>query len=286
MNILFYGNCQCACLYSIFNLQPPLNSKIIMVHTSYDMSKDDFDILISNYDIIITQPISDNYKDKYYLSTKYLIENKKPNTKIIIFPSLHFDFYYSDLQYITIKDTLVDKPSPYHYKYMRDYISNNKTADNYINEIVNNKELIKKEDLLIKANSSIEELIRRENDVISKYNKINNVYIIKASEFIKNNFLKKLLFYSMNHPTKFMFHFIIYEIIKIVKFDEHILKHINYNIDPLNHDRCIIYDCMKSVCNFDIHENGFMLNNNINNTVDIYNEYVKYYNENEHERDN
>jgi len=278
MNILFYGNCQCACLYNILNLQPPFKSKILMVHESYNINKKDFDKLISEANIIITQPISDNYKDKYYLSSKYLIENKNPNSIIIIFPSLHFDFYYIDLQYIKLKEVIIDKPSAYHYKYMREYIDTNKSAENYINNIVNNEFLITKEELLLTANNSIDELKRRENEVIEKYKNVNNVHIIIASEFIKNNFYKQLLFYSMNHPTKYMLHFIMNEIIKLCKFDSKIHKDINYNLDPLNQDRCIIYKCIQPICKFNIYEKGFMLTNTINNIVDIYNEYKKYYN--------
>ena len=37
---------------------------------------------IQDADIIITQPISDNYREKPHLSTKYLVENVKPCTKI------------------------------------------------------------------------------------------------------------------------------------------------------------------------------------------------------------
>ena len=128
MNILFYGNCQCACLYSIFNLQKYFNVKLLMVHECYTINKDDFDKIIFDANIIITQPISDNYKGKNYLSTKYVIENKSFNANVIIFPSLHFDFYYIDLQYIFKNNIIFDKPHAYHYKYMMEYITKKKNV--------------------------------------------------------------------------------------------------------------------------------------------------------------
>ena len=44
-------------------------------------------------DIIITQPISDNYLGKEFLSTSYVLSNCNLNCKIIILPSYYFQFY-------------------------------------------------------------------------------------------------------------------------------------------------------------------------------------------------
>lgn len=66
---------------------------------STNIDQAEFTYLINKCDIIITQPIQDNYRNKSYLSTSYIINNKKSECKIILFDSCYFSFYYFDLTY-------------------------------------------------------------------------------------------------------------------------------------------------------------------------------------------
>jgi len=88
-------------------------------------------------------------------------------------------------------------------------------------------------------------------DELNKYTTNNtNCNIIIASTFIKDNYKKKLLFYSVNHPTKYLLHYISIEILKKLGINYNL---INPNIDPLySNERCILYKCIENVIEFDI----------------------------------
>ena len=66
---------------------------------------------ILKHDIIITQNINDNYRNKNYLQTSFIANNVKNTTQIILFDSCWFDFYYTDA-IPTIYNI------PYHFNYM------------------------------------------------------------------------------------------------------------------------------------------------------------------------
>ena len=202
-------------------------------------------------DIIITQSINDNYKDVDYLSTSYIIKNKKPECKLIIFDSCYFNFYYFDLTYKTFNNDILHKPLDYHYNKMIECYNNNNSVEHYITHFVDNLDLKSSEELDEIAENSLEELYNRDKNNKEKYND-ENMYIIGTYNYIKNNYKNKLLFYSMNHPTKYVIQFICEQIINTLQ----IQNTINYNIDLLSNPRCILYKCISKNVNFDINNHA------------------------------
>src|SRR5207253_526272 len=79
--ILFYGNCNLSAIKKILNIKDYLQYDIVCFDT--EITKDDFDAIIKKCDIIITQPIKDNYRDKQYLAANYIIQNAKDSCEII-----------------------------------------------------------------------------------------------------------------------------------------------------------------------------------------------------------
>ena len=65
MKILFYGNCQLFAILKTLNLYPDIITHNIECFSS-DICEEEFTLLINTSDIIITQPITDNYRDKMY----------------------------------------------------------------------------------------------------------------------------------------------------------------------------------------------------------------------------
>ena len=104
-------------------------------------------------------------------------------------------------------------------------------------------------------------------------NNDNNIYIISIHEYIKQNYKEKLLFYSKNHPTKYVIQYICHEIIKYLQ----IKNTINYDIDVLNNPKCILYKCISKNVNFDINNhNALTLNNtDINKITKLYYDIYK-----------
>jgi hypothetical protein len=277
-NLLYYGNCQVGSLNNIIKKSFSDYNITIVLCWMDNIDKNDFLNKIQQADIIITQPINPNYKNTNYLHTEFILENANENAKIIIFPSLHFNFYYFDLKYKTLKDnTLLREPSDYHYGELINYYLENKSEIDFFNEIIENPTFKLTVELENIAIDSINELEKRENE-ISKYNNIRECLIIKSSKFIEENYKKKLLFYSMNHPAKYIFHYIAELILDHLSID----KNINYEIDSLyNHERGLLYNCIQQVVYFDISkENPRLHNYNLEDKNKIINKYYDTYKKN------
>jgi len=266
MNILFYGNCQTYAVLKTLNLSHKYNVKNVECWKEH-IDRDYFSDLIKNSDIIITQHINDNYRDVDYLSTSFIIKNKKIDCKLIIFDSCYFNFYYFDLAYRMFDDKLLRKPIDYHYNKMIECYINNSSIEHYITYYVNNLDLKSSEELETIAQNSLEELYNRNKNNKEKYND-NNMYVIGTYEYIKNNYKDKLLFYSMNHPTKYVIQFICENIINILQ----IQNTINYDIDLLDNPRCILYKCISKNVNFDINNQNVLTSGitDINNITQLY----------------
>jgi hypothetical protein len=266
INILFYGNCQLYACFKTLNLSDKYNVSNIECWKN-KINKNNFTNIIKSSDIIITQSINDNYRNVDYLSTNYIIKNKKLNCKLIIFDSCYFNFYYFDLTYTKFNNDILHKPINYHYHKMIECYNNNKSIEYYITNFINNKNLKTYEELNIIAQDSLREIHKRFVKNKEMY-KDNNIFIISAYEYIKNNYKNKLLFYSMNHPSKFVIQFICEKIINILQ----IPNTINYDIDILNNPKCMLYKCIEKNVNFDINNNNPLILDitDINKIVQLY----------------
>ena len=266
MNILFYGNCQLFAILKTLNLSQ--NYNIFHIECwSQDIDQQYFTDIIKKCDVIITQSISNNYRNVEYLSTTYIIQYKNPNCKLILFDSCYFNFYYFDLTYKMFNNDVLHLPIDYHYNKMIECYNNGHSTEYYINNIVNNLDLKTSEELETIALDSLNELYNRYVNNKEKY-KDNNIYIISTYEYIKQNYKEKLLFYSMNHPTKYVIQNICEEIIKYLQIE----NTINYDIDLLSNTKCILYKCISKNVNFDINNNNPLVLNNtdINKITELY----------------
>lgn len=253
-NILFYGNCQTGGIKDIiYNCINHFN--IVTIPCFADIiEKNTFLNHIKNADIIITQPIHNNYRGTDYLHTEFILKHANLSTKIIIFPSLHFNFYYFDYGYKFLNNNeLLREPGDYHYYGLIECYKNSKSISDFFNEFVNNVNLKTKEELENIANDSLNELKNRENEMLN-YQNIRDCYIIHSSEFILNNYKNKLLFFSVNHPTKYLFHDIAEKIINYLNLPQKI----DYSIDPLHfNQRGILYKCIQNVVNFNLNNSEY-----------------------------
>lgn len=267
INILFYGNCQPFELLKTLNLCKDSYSTTYISCDTTNISESDFLNYIVNSNIIITQPINDYYKEKCYLGTSFIIKNAKPTTKIILFDSCYFNFYYFDLTYKSIDNILIRTPSDYHYNNMIECFKNNIDANTYIENYVNNPNLKTSEELDVIANGSLHELYTRSLNIQKKYS-ADNVFIISIHDFVKTNYKDKLLFYSMNHPTKLVCHYISEQIINYLN----ISNTINYNYDAFFGFKAILYACIQQNVNFDIsnHQPSVNTLNDVNSITNLY----------------
>jgi len=266
MKILFYGNCQLDAIRKTLAIESS-NEQVFIPCWTTDYDNIKFTSLLTQFDIIITQPIKDNYRDVDYLSTNFILNNISINCKVIIVDSCYFNFYYFDSQYVWVNNDGLHNPIDYHYKQMITCYKTNLSIDDYVNNVVNNENFKTYEELNNIADSGINELYKRYINNKNKYNKP-NIYFIPIYEFIKCNYKKKLLFYSMNHPTKYLIQYICEKILQILQ----IPNSIDYNKDFLDNPRCILYKCIQKHVNFDINQHlPLMLNKtNIYEITKIY----------------
>jgi predicted HTH domain antitoxin len=250
MRILIYSNCQGFAIKETLMIDPGLASVLYVPCWSTDITKEKFTQLIKESDVIITQPISDSYRNEDYLSTTYIIETASPTCKILIFNSCRFNFYYFDLTYKCLHGSIFKEPHDYHYNGILETYRNKLQIENYIEKYVNNISLKQPAELETIANDSIHELKRRNIATHEKYGSYRNVTILSVHDFIKDNYKQKLLFYSMNHPTKLLIQYLSEEIAKLIP----IKCTINYTVDELSEYRSILYKCIQPVVTFNIND--------------------------------
>jgi hypothetical protein len=260
INILFYGNCQVHAILKTLNL--PSNYNIFHIACWKDhITNEYFTDLIKKCDIIITQPVKENYRGREYLSTSYVIQHKKPTCKVIIFIGCYFSMYHFDLTYKQFNNEPLTKPIDYHYNTMIECYQNGKSIEYYINNYVNNLDLKSSEELEKIAENNVTELYKRYTSAKETYES-DNIYFIGVHSYIKENYKNKLLFYSMNHPTKVVIQYICEQIINILN----IKNTMNYEIDTFGAGcRCILYKCISKVVKFNINDHSPLWSNNTTN---------------------
>lgn len=256
MKILFYGNCQMNALMKISGLK----GQYIACYKT-QITNEDFNSLIKSCDIIFTQMIKDDYHNKFYLSTSNVIKQKKRDCKVFICSNNYMKFYYFDS--FTSKTLL--KPNPYHYLSIIKYKNDVQCIKN---NVINNIHFKSIEDLNKIVNKDIQELVARENIIKNIYIG-NNIHYIFTSEFIKNNYKDKLLFWTINHPTKYILQYMAKQISNTIKIE------INYDIDPLKNGPVqILYKSVQKLVHFNIdnYTSNYNLDNYIKSYIDSYSE--------------
>lgn len=132
---------------------------------------------------------------------------------------------------------------------------------------IENKYLYTTEYLENNIDKNIQELARREINMKS----LTNTYIIEISNFIKDNFRKQLLFYSFNHPTKYLLCYITREVLKILN----ISGDFNINHDPFVSPKSPIYNTVFNNLVLEFNPcNYYFTNNNHGMTID---EFIIFY---------
>ena len=267
-----YGSCQADTLAQILNSNAEFRSKYEYIPTKRVklLTEDDIhdlnDNVFSKLDLFIYQPI---YNYHPHMSTKYIIENVlKPECIKIVFPFLHFTAYHPQ----TIAVAGIDEFTSYHdINLMKLYVEKNSiNLDNFI-ETINSSNYYDQEYLMKLVNKNIL------NFRVREINFDQQGHYIPVSDFIINNYQKKLLFYTFNHPSKYILQYIVIEIFKYlnisISFDD--------NIDTLSSFIMLIYNSVHKNLNLQFEQHTTHIFSNIPFTkqqvflIDI-NAYDKY----------
>tara|TARA_S200000501_G_scaffold269141_1_gene252846 strand:- start:309 stop:1139 length:831 start_codon:yes stop_codon:yes gene_type:complete len=243
MKVLLYGNCQTGVIPKIIQ-HPDINFKRV-VCWSTNLTKKEFDKEIKFADIIITQPIRENYRDKEYLSTSYIAKNANQNAEIILFPSLYSGtVYYFDA--ISNESVNQATTTAFTHETLVNYYMEGGTDVGYFNtNFVSNKNLLTNKQLESNAQTVIGELKLREDEAIKQY----GLPFIPMSHFIEDNWKKNLLFYTQNHGTSHLYQYLAQKICEKIGING---DSIDLKKDPgRGHTRMIVYSCLENIVKFD-----------------------------------
>ena len=263
-NILFYGSCQNFHLYEndLYGrsfLRESLNNFNVTAIRCYetDISESDFNEIVKNSDYIITLPISENYRDKNYLSFKYILENVKETCKIIVFAPLDFDLYFFDqINSFYHNQQLLTQPSTFHFKTLFDYFRNGKSIKNFLDECFYNENFKNSEDLELILNNCLSETKKREDLALNLMSNRDNSYLIPMRQFFMDKHKNFMLHNSHNHPSPITFIYMAEYILNIIGMDT---NKIDRQTDPFgycteiygNKQSYPLYSCIKKYLNFD-----------------------------------
>ena len=210
-------------------LEIPAFSEQYEIHTYYMMdcvSKIDLD-KVSVCDLFLYQHVGENalkfVNNPLNLDVKSytpisLIRDVLPSDCIkISIPSPYFSGYFVNGTNEHAIKTLIDLPSS-----LRDYFPNycfnadllnmliKRESLEYMLTFLSDPELYSKERVLSNLTNTVKNLRLRE---------VENAIDIPMSDFIEENYQKKRLFHTTNHPTKHMFQYVINKILPIIGMD-------------------------------------------------------------------
>ena len=227
-----YGSCQAHALGLILN-----SNEIFKKHYQYhpikgawcatlEEIKDYNTNLFPTLDLLIYQPII-NYEDPK--TTKYITQNcLKPGCQLIVFPFLHFTGYHP--QNTSVWDTTNHKAVSSHYPECHYHDRNLIIA--YLKPNFNLDEFAKKINSLdfYDWNSTYNNTMQSLNKLRQREVNDHPGYYICVADFIQQNFQEQLLFWTVNHPTKYLLQFVakqVFNHLQIwISFDD--------RIDPLS----------------------------------------------------
>ena len=125
------GNCQANALskFLLSNSSFSSNYEYIETKSLLLMNEDELNYLyiyiLPILDLIIIQPISDEFNDNIKYSTKTMLNNINFDCITIIFPSLYFDFYHPYICYLNEENGKFLDTNNYHDKILINlYLSN------------------------------------------------------------------------------------------------------------------------------------------------------------------
>ena len=272
------GNCQSKALSTFLLSNNIFNNmyEYIEVKPIYLMNDNELNYFytytILELDLIIIQPINEDFNENIKYSTKTILNNTKKNCISILIPSLYFDFYHPYLCYLNRDSGKIQDPIDYHDKTLiKLYLAykectNEQIIEKYMN-IFNNEIFINNLMINDKLTLALQNIEKREHNF--KDYIVNNTFCIYSYDFIKNNYKEKLLFYSINHPSKYVFSYLTDEILKYLNID---IKDYPNDLDPFNTLIIPIYIFLKKSLNFDITQYNKMINDK-----SLYNKYIDVY---------
>ena len=212
-----FGNCQANPIGTILQSDQSFKQEFEFVPFSkpaFALRAEDIEATmehLSNLDVLITQNVSEKFG---VFSSRNLIANLKPGARVIRIPNVYFSGYTPEVTYFRAAEPHVTKFCDYHdANFLKFYFDDPDSALERTLDAYHSNTFYSKEFVLGNAEASIEELQKRELDC--------DVY---ATDYIKDNWQKDVLFYSMNHPNRNLLNHICRQVADSLDFSDVKLK--------------------------------------------------------------
>lgn len=217
---IVYGNCQTRVIGRILKSNRSFRQDYVIVTVpmvfEYETKKEMLEYLINDecfwkqVDLFVYQPVSENNKFSPILCTDRVIDNLKETCKKVEILNLYFTGYFP--QMIVGGSKVLNELNqagliPFGDKYIDGFIENGMNQEEIMN-IVLDENFIGAAEIIQNAESSLAELERREQQAD-----------VKITDYIKEHYQKKQLFYSCNHPNEEL----------ILEYTNRLLKFLNYD---------------------------------------------------------
>ena len=250
------ANCQGGSLRQFLNSNKYFleNYELIELKAIQTVTKEEIDNFYNTIhllDLIIIQPISDNYRNYHKYSTKSILAKIKKECVVIMFPSIYYDIYYPNLIHDNIKSINI---IVHDINIIKKFI-NSKNKQTFVNEcinMINDLNFYSKTFIINNIKTTINNLLKKELDAINKYDP---QYFIKISHFISSHYRKNILSVTLNHHTKYIYRYLSNEILHILDIN---ITPYPEKLDPqVNGESCIIYESVKNVINKEFQKNKY-----------------------------
>ncbi|WP_336488258.1 WcbI family polysaccharide biosynthesis putative acetyltransferase [Methylobacterium nigriterrae] len=192
MRVYCHGNCQASALgWLLAEIKPNWTIKSREVHnfdilqpTQFEQYCDD----IRSADIILSQPVSDNYRGVDFLSLSWLKAHKRPDGQLCVFPSIHYRGYNPQIFGLGIEAYKIG----YDDVHIADMYASGLSVEE-CHDRITSPMFFTRAFVLSEAMTNLRELIRRE-DVTGSHARVSPILATRMDQ--------ELLFHTFNHPNR------------------------------------------------------------------------------------
>jgi hypothetical protein len=269
---LLYGNCQAEAMKFHFSKIESFNDKyeIQQIKPVHFLTSEDVPELlkkIEETDLLIHQPISDNYKGLKELGSNFLKSKMKNGSVALSFPSIYFKGYNPEM--IGLKNfNKTNYQGPFSYydgQLMYEVFTGDQDVNSLISKI-NDESYFCKEKVIKAFNDSLNTLKQREKGLD-----------LTVSDIIEKHASKEKLFHVFNHPSLTIISELMKKIMIMINIDIEEIK----GSDTLNRTTYPVYSSIYKHLGFNFNNpHQYKIDNNEYSAVDYIRRIIGFVEEN------
>lgn len=240
-----FGNCQAHPIAQLLMANEHFNryfeyvpfTKPVYMLTEQDLEK--VTDLVSSVDLFIYQSVGEAFGKTY--STENLLSLTKDSCQRISFPSIYFNGYMPEINYLRYIGGEINAFSDYHdINLVNSYVRNPENCYQKTFAQYKSDDYYSSEELLNNAKKSVSTLREREQ-----------LCTIKVSDYIEKNWRDTRLFYSMNHPSNSVLDHLVSQVTPILGIS---LSNSPVGSELLGETVLPLYHSVQKLMSFDSHQ--------------------------------